>query len=212
MQEIRPCPFFLCRSTDMSSLLRGPRRFFSHRRKLLVLAAITASCLMVPAAAQPRANAPSPQQQQQQAAPPAASPVPPAPVEKQAGTLEPNKPVERELTGGEIDVYRIELHAGEFLHVVVQKKGIDVALRLFAPDGSVLVDMYNSSGGWGPVPASLIASVAGSYTLKILPLNRTAAPARYAVSLEPPRQPTASDQTRLAAEQAYVAGNRLAAP
>jgi CHAT domain-containing protein/tetratricopeptide (TPR) repeat protein len=204
MQGIRRRPFFLIMSTGTSSLLR-PCRFSSHRGELIAFVAITASCFVAPAAAQARKGA---LLAQQQAAPPPAS----EPVEHQVGLLEPGHAVERELKGGETDVFQIDMHAGEFLHVVVQKKGIDVALQLFAPDGSVLVQMYSSNGGWGPVPASLVAEVAGSYTLKILPLNRTAAPARYSVSLDPPRQPTASDQTRLAAERALMAGNRLATP
>src|SRR4029077_3954771 len=208
MQEIPRPPFFLIMSIGTSRWLRGPCRFVLRPRELLALVAITVSCLILPAGAQSSGGTPPQQEPQKEAQ---ASPSS-QPVEHPVGLLEPGKPVERELQGGETDVYQIELHAGEFFHVVVQKKGIDVALLLLAADGNVLAVMYNPNGGWGSVPASLIAGTAGSYTLKIRPLNRSATPARYSISLDPPRQPTASDQTRLAAEQAYVAGSRLALP
>ena len=37
------------------------------------------------------------------------------------GSLEPGKPVERELAGGQTHEYRIELPAGQYFHVVVDQ-------------------------------------------------------------------------------------------
>ena len=49
--------------------------------------------------------------------------------------LEPGKPVERELAGGQSHSYRIAVTAGQYLSVVVDQRGINVIVTLFGPDG-----------------------------------------------------------------------------
>ena len=50
-------------------------------------------------------------------------------------SLEPGKPVERELSGGQSHSYKITMISGQYLHIVVDQRGIDVAVALFTPDG-----------------------------------------------------------------------------
>ncbi len=45
------------------------------------------------------------------------------------------KPIERNLAGNEAHSYKIVLAANQYLHVVVEQRGIDVVVALFAPDG-----------------------------------------------------------------------------
>src|SRR5882672_8404466 len=56
-------------------------------------------------------------------------------------SLEPGKPVERELSGGQSHSYKITMISGQYLHVVVAQRGIDVAVALFAPDGKKIVEV-----------------------------------------------------------------------
>lgn len=52
-------------------------------------------------------------------------------------SLEPDKPIERELAGGQTHKYQIELLAGQHLHVAVDQRGIDLAaLRLMSLHGA----------------------------------------------------------------------------
>ena len=53
----------------------------------------------------------------------------------QVRPLELGKAVERELAGGAQHSYQLQLSAGQFLHVIVDQRGIDAAVKLFAPDG-----------------------------------------------------------------------------
>src|SRR5215831_16976789 len=46
-------------------------------------------------------------------------------------SLEPGKPVERELSGGQWHSYKITMVSGQYLHIVVKQRGIDVAVALF---------------------------------------------------------------------------------
>src|SRR4051794_15873212 len=48
--------------------------------------------------------------------------------------LEPEHPIEMELKGGEGDRYTVDLQAGQYVHLVADQRGIDVTVRLRAPD------------------------------------------------------------------------------
>src|SRR5262249_2135385 len=52
-----------------------------------------------------------------------------------AQTLELNQPVTRELAGGQNYVYRVAAHAGQYLEAILEQRGVDVVVSLFAPDG-----------------------------------------------------------------------------
>jgi hypothetical protein len=73
---------------------------------------------------------------------PSSSPVQASAGERRAAqsaqetdSLEPGKPIERELSGGQSHSYKITMISGQYLQVVVDQRGIDVAVALFTPDG-----------------------------------------------------------------------------
>jgi len=86
--------------------------------------------------------------------------------------LEPGVPIERELIGGQAHAYRVMLAAGQYLHIVVEQRGIDVVVMLFGPEGQRLIKMDSPNGTQGPEPISLVAeasgNLAGVVTLKSL--------------------------------------------
>src|SRR5215831_3942004 len=64
------------------------------------------------------------------------SPEPPSNVQ----WLAPGKGIEREMKGGETHSYLVKLRHGDFMHVEVDQRGIDVVVSLLAPDGQKLVE------------------------------------------------------------------------
>src|SRR5262249_15259831 len=63
------------------------------------------------------------------------------PSAQETDSLEPGKPIERELSGGQSHSYKITMISGQYLQVVVAQRGIDVALVLFAPDGKKISEV-----------------------------------------------------------------------
>ena len=61
-------------------------------------------------------------------------------------------PVERELKGGESHSYLISLAAGQFLHALVEQKGIDLEVVVYGPDGRQLSAADSPNDLWGPEP------------------------------------------------------------
>src|SRR5262249_42750833 len=55
-------------------------------------------------------------------------------------SLEPGKPVERELSGGQSHSYKITMISGQYLRVVVGQRGIDVAVALITPDDKKIIE------------------------------------------------------------------------
>lgn len=129
----------------------------------------------------------------------------------EATRLEQGQPVERELAGGKAQTYLIKLEAGQFLRAVVEQRGIDVAVRLYAPGGQQLLEVDSPNGTEGPEPVSLIASVAGDYKLEVISPAAEVAPGRYVVSITELRVATDADRTLAAAEKALSEGEGLRA-
>src|SRR6185295_5456667 len=98
--------------------------------------------------------------------------------------LELGKPIERELAGGNLHVYAINLTAGQYLSVIVTQRGIDVVVTLLAPDGKQLMEIDSPNGTQGPKPVSLLAKTTGTHRLQVRSLENGAAPGRYEVKVE----------------------------
>src|SRR5262245_9482050 len=99
--------------------------------------------------------------------------------DQQARQLEMGKPIERELAGGQSHSYQITLDADQYLHLVVEQRGIDVVVRLIGPDGKQLIEVDSPNGSQGPEPVLWIAKDAGAYRLEVRSLEQNAAAGRY---------------------------------
>ena len=96
---------------------------------------------------------------------PAAPSSPSATPETQS--LEPTKPIERELNCGGTHTYQIALEAGQFLDAAVNQRGVDVVVRLFAPDGHKIIDIDSPNGTQGDEPIALDAKSTGVYRIDV---------------------------------------------
>jgi CHAT domain-containing protein len=118
-------------------------------------------------------------------------------------------PIERELAGGEMHVYRLTLASGQYLHVVVDQRGIDVVVTLFGPDGQQLAEVDGPTGKQGPEPVKLVTEALGEYRLEVSALEKDAALGRYEAKIEELREAAPQDRSRIAAERTYAEGQRL---
>src|SRR5262245_16801019 len=64
--------------------------------------------------------------------------------------LDPGAPIEEQLGAGRSHQYRVTLGSGEFIHVVVEQRGVDVEVTVFDPDGKQLLQVDNPIGQYGP--------------------------------------------------------------
>jgi hypothetical protein len=108
----------------------------------------------------------------------------PSEPSRMVATLEPGKPIERAMAGGEAHDFNVSLKSGHFLHVVVDQRGIDVVVRLFGPDGKRIAEVDSPDGDRGPEPVQVVAAASGDYRLEICPLEKAAKRGDYQVKIE----------------------------
>jgi hypothetical protein len=126
--------------------------------------------------------------------------------EKDVHLLEAGKPIERELVGGQAHYYKIMVEAGQYLHLIVDQKGIDVVVALYGPGDKKLIEVDSPNGAFGPEPMSVIADAPSSYRLEVRSLEKDAPAGRYEVRIADLRTATAQDHSRVMAERAYLNG------
>jgi CHAT domain-containing protein/Tfp pilus assembly protein PilF len=107
--------------------------------------------------------------------------------------LEPGRPILRELAGGHSHSYRITLDAGQYLRVVVEQRGIDVAVVLLGPDDQPIFT-FDAVGPPSPEQVTQVAESAGSYRLTVQPRQARAAAGRYEIRLLETRPATEQDR------------------
>ncbi len=112
------------------------------------------------------------------------------------------------LRGGEAHVYRIAGPPGSFVRLGVEQQGIDVAVRLLAPDGRALVEVDSPTGEHGEEPLPLILDGSGEARLEVLAAER-GAHGGYVVREDPPRPATGHDRALVAAERSFAAAEAL---
>jgi CHAT domain-containing protein/Flp pilus assembly protein TadD len=127
--------------------------------------------------------------------------------QRQATSLEPDKPIERSLASGETHAYRVTLGAGQFLRVVADQGGIDVAIKIISPDGKPLTDVNLESDTKGRESAVWVIEGAGDYRIEIYAPGRNAR-GRYQLSLEAPRAANEQDRQRVLAQQNFMEAER----
>lgn len=118
-------------------------------------------------------------------------------------SLEVGQLVLRELKGGQSHSYEISLAAGQFAHVVVEQKGIDVVVKLFTPDGRLITEVDSPNGTLGPEPVYAIADTTGIYRLEVGSPNKNAVVGKYEAKLVELRPGTERDKAWLAAHRIF---------
>ena len=118
-------------------------------------------------------------------------------------SLEVGQLILRELKGGQSDTYEISLSAGQYAHVVVDQKGIDVVVKLLAPDGRLITEVDSLNGRLGPEPVYVIADTTGIYRLEVVSSNKNVPPGKYEAKLVELRSVTERDKAWLAARRVF---------
>ena len=85
--------------------------------------------------------------------------------------LQPGTPVERTLGPNGSQEFLVNLEENSFIQFVVEQRGIDVLVRVFAPNGKPLGDFDSPNGEDGPEHVSFVAISAGTYRIGVTPLD-----------------------------------------
>ncbi|HZT57799.1 MAG TPA: tetratricopeptide repeat protein, partial [Pyrinomonadaceae bacterium] len=110
--------------------------------------------------------------------------------------LAPGRAVEREISGGQTHAYRITLASGQYASVVIRQLGVDVVVRLFAPDDKLVNEADGDSRPRGQEVLEFVAPASGAYRIAVAPKYKSLPPGRYEIRVAELRD--ATDKDRLA--------------
>ena len=111
---------------------------------------------------------------------------------QQHGSLQPGRPIERELQPGQSHQYTVNLAENQFIQITVDQHEIDVIVRVFSPSGASLGEFDSPNGGEGPEHVSFVAITAGIYRVTVGPLveKDTTTTGRYEIKIVEVRRAT----------------------
>ena len=130
-----------------------------------------------------------------------------AQVTPEPQTLLAGNSAERQIVGGESHTYRIQLAAGQFVHVSLEQQGIDLGLELASPDGKPGPSVNLTRPG-GIESLSTETAAGGEYRLTVRALAPGHIAGAYLLQLDT-RSPLAKDRQRIIAEGLLVEANPM---
>jgi CHAT domain-containing protein/tetratricopeptide (TPR) repeat protein len=134
----------------------------------------------------------------------------PALTQNQApATLETGKVIDRELKNGERHSYQINLKANEFVHIVVDQLGINVAVELSRANSAQISRIDTSRGTQGSEVVLYVADLDGTYVLTVYSPDGANLSGRYKIRIEEWRSALPQDRHRVSAYQNFVTGQQL---
>lgn len=120
-------------------------------------------------------------------------------TEQEIIPLEPEKPIEREISGGQKHIYQIALAENQYAKLIVEQRGVDVVIRLLDADRKIAVEYDFDPRNTGEELVEMTVKQAGNYQLAVEPRQRNAS-GRYEIRIVEIRNATekefAVDETR----------------
>ena len=121
----------------------------------------------------------------------------------QVRRLEPGIPIERDLVGDQSHVYRLALVVDQYAKLVVDQRGIDVVVRVLAPDGKQIAEFDSENRVEGQELVSLVAPATVDYQVIVRPKRKSAAAGAYRIRIAEVRAATGDDRALDEARQLY---------
>ena len=115
-------------------------------------------------------------------------------------------PVERTIALGESHTYELTLGGGDFVHIVIDQAGMDVAAILVGPDGREVLSVDAFDDPFRQEVLVATVDVAGRYTVVVRPPSDAELKGNYRIRVEAQRPAAAGDDVRVDAERAFARG------
>ncbi len=117
-------------------------------------------------------------------------------------------PVEREISGGQVHTYRLDLSAGEYASLSVEQRGIDLYAQVVDPGGTI-VEFDAESRKQGTEPVIVVAGAPTRYEVRIQPRYAKDPPGRYVIRVDEVRPATDRDRDLFESYRLGSEANRL---
>ncbi len=117
--------------------------------------------------------------------------------------LEPGRAVDDHLAPGTARAYEVRAARGDFLHVAVEPRHLDIEVRLLQSDGRLVVSIENALQEEDVLSVSAIAAADDVYRVEVKSGSKQRSAGRYRVTLDALRPSSAADERHVAGDRAY---------
>lgn len=124
--------------------------------------------------------------------------------------IELGKVIHARLAGGESQIYRLRLTTNQYVHLLIDQRGIDVVVTLIGPDNTKLLKIDSPNGSEGNEHLLAIAQSPGEYLVEVQALEKYARVGEYTIKVDELRPAQANDYYRVRAYAAFTDGQSLA--
>ncbi len=120
-----------------------------------------------------------------------------------------NKTITKKLKGGQENVYKLEISGNQYFKVVVQQRGIDVAIELFSPTNTKLnrVNTFSSINNLEEISEAVKET--GNYSLVVKNEQVSDPPGEYSIELREIGSMSKLDEERILARQDFMMAQTL---
>jgi CHAT domain-containing protein/Tfp pilus assembly protein PilF len=113
----------------------------------------------------------------------------------------------RAISGGENHSYLINIAAEHYIRFAAEQQGVDLAMRIFAPDGHLVVERDIAHGPFGREWIAMITGSDGVYTVDVRSPQKDD-DGRYELAIAEQRVATDADRSLIAGQAAYDEAER----
>jgi CHAT domain-containing protein/tetratricopeptide (TPR) repeat protein len=115
--------------------------------------------------------------------------------------------VTREIAGNAVQSFEIELQAGLFLELTIQKGDLAMSFRVIGPQNQIVTE--ETSDRYESLMTSVLTQGSGTFHLEVRSLEQDSSPRSYQLTLHEIRSAKPADLGRGAAAKAFGQGNAL---
>ena len=119
-----------------------------------------------------------------------------------ATPLKQGEPIERTITRGKTHPYSVRLEQDQFLQVVTDQHGIEVAMKANAPDGKQVGEASSPGRTNGTEGMTLVARVPGLYQISVTAFEQAGNSGRYEIRILDLRQATKAEMDAVGSQDA----------
>lgn len=124
-------------------------------------------------------------------------------------SLEPNQPLEREISGGQKHEYQIAFAAGQYAKILIEQRGINVGARVLSADGKVLGETDYEQRSAGVETIEMFSAADGNLRLIVESRQKSDRQAAYQINLVERRAATEKEIAVDEAKRFITTANRL---
>jgi CHAT domain-containing protein len=123
--------------------------------------------------------------------------------------LIPRQTIEHAISNGEVHRFRVRIESGQWVHLVLDQKDVDLVLAVLKPNQQPLTETNSPYGNRGIESLSFLAEESGEYIIEVRPVAGNLLSGHYRLQADGFRLPQPEDTKRIKATELLREGQKF---